>query len=607
MRGVRRASALVRGCEHGEIDILHAYHPGQDRPGARAGRPDPRRRGPAARSGTGGGRLPAGVVDRLRRRLPGAALAAGDLARELPGHDRGQAAGDRRAGGAGGHRHRQRLGGAGGDQPRGGGAGPAGDRRQLQRGDFGVDLGEAQVQRAGGRDHPGDPAPRHHDRLAAARRMGHAGGGGDQRPVGGGLLRALWRPGEGGPMSRTLVTGGTGFVGGLLLSRLVRQGREVRAMVRRPGDRERLPTPEVELALGDLEDEEVLVRAAEGCEVVYHAAGMNQLCLPDPTPLYRVNVDGTARLLRAAQRAGVRRVVYTSSAATLGGDGGHAADETSPPPGTFTSHYARSKYEAERVALEFLGVEVVTLNPSSVQGPGRRTGTARVFIDYLNGRLRFDLPSRFGICYTEDCVSGHLLAESKGRAGERYVLNTATLSNTEAIDLIAVISGLTSRPRTLPLPLAMGVAVLRDLARRGIRAVLVERSDLGTGTSGRWHGLLHSGARYAVRDQESARECIVENQILRRIAPHTIEDVGGLFVLLPSDDEAYASQLADGCTQSGIPFERLSATEARQREPLLSSDVRLAYAVPDAGIDAWALLRSMARDATEHGAQVLPL
>jgi glycerol-3-phosphate dehydrogenase len=151
-----------------------------------------------------------------------------------------------------------------------------------------------------------------------------------------------------------------------------------------------------------------------------------------------------------------------------------------------------------------------------------------------------------------------------------------------------------------------GVAVLRDLARRGIRAVLVERSDLGTGTSGRWHGLLHSGARYAVRDQESARECIVENQILRRIAPHTIEDVGGLFVLLPSDDEAYASQLADGCTQSGIPFERLSATEARQREPLLSSDVRLAYAVPDAGIDAWALLRSMARDATEHGAQVLP-
>jgi len=153
---------------------------------------------------------------------------------------------------------------------------------------------------------------------------------------------------------------------------------------------------------------------------------------------------------------------------------------------------------------------------------------------------------------------------------------------------------------------ATGVAVLRDLARRGIGAILVERSDLGTGTSGRWHGLLHSGARYAVRDQESARECIAENQVLRRIAPHTVEDVGGMFVLLPSDDEAYAEKLAAGCEQSGIPFERLSGAEARRREPLLTSDVRMAYAVPDAGIDSWALLRSMARDATEHGARVLP-
>jgi glycerol-3-phosphate dehydrogenase len=152
---------------------------------------------------------------------------------------------------------------------------------------------------------------------------------------------------------------------------------------------------------------------------------------------------------------------------------------------------------------------------------------------------------------------------------------------------------------------ATGVAVLRDLARRGIRAVLVERSDLGTGTSGRWHGLLHSGARYAVRDQESARECIVENQILRRIAPHTIEDMGGMFVQLPGDDEAYAQQFVEGCAAASIPAEPLSGQQARHREPALSRDVRLAYAVPDAGIDSWALLRSMAQDASEHGARVL--
>ncbi|MCI0689503.1 MAG: hypothetical protein L0Y54_20050, partial [Sporichthyaceae bacterium] len=150
---------------------------------------------------------------------------------------------------------------------------------------------------------------------------------------------------------------------------------------------------------------------------------------------------------------------------TLGGDGVHPAGETAPPPTEFTSHYARSKYQGEQVALGFLdGPEVVVVNPSSVQGPGRVTGTAKVFIGYLNGRLPFDLPARFGLCYTEDCVNGHLLAESKGKAGQRYLLNTATLSNREALDLIAVISGLADRPRTLP----VGVAVL---AAAGAEAV----------------------------------------------------------------------------------------------------------------------------------------
>src|SRR5215203_3525474 len=150
-----------------------------------------------------------------------------------------------------------------------------------------------------------------------------------------------------------------------------------------------------------------------------------------------------------------------------------------------------------------------------------------------------------------------------------------------------------------------GVAVLRDLALRGVHAVLVERFDLGTGTSGRWHGLLHSGARYAVRDQESARECIEENTTLRRVAPHTIEDIGGLFVLLPGDDEAYAEKFVEGCRASGIPTEELSAAAAHRREPLLAPDVKLAFAVPDGGIDSWSLLHSMAADAEARGCKVL--
>jgi dihydroflavonol-4-reductase len=139
---------------------------------------------------------------------------------------------------------------------------------------------------------------------------------------------------------------------------------------------------------------------------------------------------------------------------------------------------------------------VVVVNPSSVQGPGRTTGTASVFIGYLNGRLPFDLPARFGLCYTLDCVNGHLLAEAKGRPGQRYVLNTATLTNSEAIDLIAVIAGLADRPRTLPLPVAMGAAgVAEALARvRGRQPRLCRESVRTLG-----HPHLYDGSR-ASRD-----------------------------------------------------------------------------------------------------------
>jgi dihydroflavonol-4-reductase len=340
--------------------------------------------------------------------------------------------------------------------------------------------------------------------------------------------------------NRTLITGGTGFVGGLVLARLVAEGRQVRALVRNPADRERLPDPRVELALGNLDDDEALARAADGCKVVYHAAGLNQLCLADPEPLYRVNVEGTRRLLEAARRAGVRRVVHTSSAATLGGDGHKVLDETAGPPAEFTSHYARSKFESEQLALAFDGVEVVAVNPSSVQGPGRTTGTAAVFIGYLNGRLPFDLPARFGFCYTLDCVNGHLLAEAKGRPGQRYVLNSGTLTNSEAIDLIAVISGLTDRPRTLPLPVAMGVAgVTEAVARmRGRQPRLCRESVRTLGhphlydgsRATRELGLRYTPVRQAL--EATVRWYVAHGLVTRplpRLAQATVEPVGNLF------------------------------------------------------------------------------
>ena len=152
---------------------------------------------------------------------------------------------------------------------------------------------------------------------------------------------------------------------------------------------------------------------------------------------------------------------------------------------------------------------------------------------------------------------------------------------------------------------ATGTAVLRDLALRGVDAILVERGDLGTGTSGRWHGLLHSGGRYAVRDQESARECIAENQILRRIAPHAIEDLGGLFVLLPGHDQDYGDRFVEGCAKTGVPCQELSPAEALRREPLLNPDLTRAFLVPDGTLDGWKMMNGFVDEAKAHGCRVL--
>lgn len=281
-----------------------------------------------------------------------------------------------------------------------------------------------------------------------------------------------------------LVTGATGFIGGLLTARLLGDGRRVRALSRRPVDEQTLkhmvwgPRPprdageetarqtRLEIVHGHLGDAEALARAADGCEVVYHVAGVNMMCLRNPAPMYEANVEGTRRILEACRAAGVRRVVLTSSASTLGGDGQTVMDERAPPPVDLDSHYARSKQLGERLALEFRGVEVVAVNPSSVQGPGRRGGTARILISYLNGRLPFVISTRFGLCYTEDCIEGHLLAEVKGVPGQRYVLNTATLTTSETINLIGGMTGLTERPRILPVSVMMPIATAEELIAR---------------------------------------------------------------------------------------------------------------------------------------------
>ena len=153
---------------------------------------------------------------------------------------------------------------------------------------------------------------------------------------------------------------------------------------------------------------------------------------------------------------------------------------------------------------------------------------------------------------------------------------------------------------------ATGTGVLRDLAMRGFDAILVEARDLAHGTTGRFHGLLHSGGRYAVKDPQAARECIEENQILRRIMPQCIEDTGGFFVLTPWDEPGYADSFRRGCHQAGIPVERLSLTQMLSEEPLLNPKITHCYRVPDAAADSFAAAHANVASAKAYGARVFP-
>jgi glycerol-3-phosphate dehydrogenase len=151
-----------------------------------------------------------------------------------------------------------------------------------------------------------------------------------------------------------------------------------------------------------------------------------------------------------------------------------------------------------------------------------------------------------------------------------------------------------------------GAGIVRDAALRGFKTVLVDRGDLATGTTGRYHGLLHSGGRYVVKDPVSAQECIEENLVLRKIAADCIEDTGGLFVETEHDDPTYAEHFVAGCQTAGIPVEEWPVERALKAEKRLNPRIRRAFWVPDAAIDSWKTVWANARDAQIHGAEILP-
>lgn len=272
--------------------------------------------------------------------------------------------------------------------------------------------------------------------------------------------------------SPVLVTGGSGFIGGAILDALVARGRPVRALARSAQSADALRARGAVPVLGDVLDVGSLVRAMDGCAVAYHAAGVNSFCLADPGPMERANVDGSANVIVAAASAGVGRVIYTSSAAAIGEVPGTTGTESAAHRGWFLSQYERTKYLAEiRVLAEAAArdVPVVCVSPSSVQGPGRLHGTARLLLRYLDGRLKFLVDTQMSFLDIADCTAGHLLAESHGVPGERYILNGATFTTRELIDLVAASTGIRHRVSYLPGWSAMAAATVAEAAARAVR------------------------------------------------------------------------------------------------------------------------------------------
>ena len=240
------------------------------------------------------------------------------------------------------------------------------------------------------------------------------------------------------------ITGASGFVGGAVLRHLMEAGRDVRALVRDDEGAARVGAVGATPVRGDLFDLGAMLGGMRGCATVFHVAGVNATCLRDPEPMLRANVEGSAQVMRAAAAAGVERVVHTSSAATIGEAVDTVGREDSPHRGTFLSVYELSKFLAERKVLALgaeLGVPVVCVNPSSVQGPGRTDGSARLFLDLVRRRRPPVVDTWLSVVDVDDCAAGHLRAETSGVPGDRYLLNGASLTTAEAIDLLRDVCG----------------------------------------------------------------------------------------------------------------------------------------------------------------------
>lgn len=273
-------------------------------------------------------------------------------------------------------------------------------------------------------------------------------------------------------MKKVFVTGATGYVGGQLVRALTAQGTLVCGLVRNPEKMKQHPDVSVEPVIGTLNDRDSMARGMAGCSEAYHVAALASAWHSDPRAFHQTNVIGTQNFLEAAQTAGVRRVVLTSTAGVMGPTpDGSPVDETTNNAPILTTEYERTKRQAEQLAQAFgekTGLEVVTVNPSRVYGPGLSQESAalnKMFRLYAAGKWRV-IPgngkSIGNYVFIEDVVQGHLLAMAHGKPGERYILGGANSSFNELFAHLAALTGHRHRMLYLPLSLLLGISHLQQ-------------------------------------------------------------------------------------------------------------------------------------------------
>jgi len=274
----------------------------------------------------------------------------------------------------------------------------------------------------------------------------------------------------------TLVTGATGFVGSHVARQLVSAGHQVRILVRKSSSLKALEGAQVEAVEGDLRDMASLERAVKGVKRVFHVAADYRLWTRNPEEIYESNVEGTRKLFEAAARAGVERVVYTSTVATIAVPQPHAADGALPNEKTDASldqmigHYKRSKYlaEAEAIKAAGAGVPIVIVNPTAPVGPGdwKPTPTGRIIVDFLDGKMPAYVDTGLNVVAVEDVAAGHLLAAEKGRIGERYILGARNMTLKGILDALSAITGHPAPRLRLPHAFALAAGYVDEFYSR---------------------------------------------------------------------------------------------------------------------------------------------